>query len=66
MIAARIIFTSTATIYGEVEAMPTPEKYSPLKPLSLYGASKLACEAMISGYCHMFDMSSVIVRLASI
>lgn len=46
--------------------MPTPEKYSPLKPIFLYGASKLACEAMFSGYCHMFDMSSVVVRLASI
>jgi UDP-glucose 4-epimerase len=62
----KIIFTSTSTVYGEVEAKPIPEKYSPLKPISLYGASKLACEAMISGYCHMFDMSSVVVRLANI
>jgi UDP-glucose 4-epimerase len=62
----KIIFTSSSAIYGEVEKMPTPEKYSPLKPISLYGASKLACEAMISGYCHMFNMSSVVLRLANI
>ena len=62
----KIIFASSSTIYGEAETMPTPEKYSPLKPISLYGASKLACEAMISGYCHMFDMSSIVVRLANV
>jgi len=62
----KIIFTSTSTVYGEVGKMPISENYSPLKPISLYGATKLACEALISGYCHMFDMSSVIVRLANI
>jgi UDP-glucose 4-epimerase len=62
----KLIFTSTSAVYGEPKVMPTMETYSPLKPISLYGATKLACEAMICGYCHMFDMSSVIVRLANI
>jgi UDP-glucose 4-epimerase len=62
----KVIFASTSTVYGEAEIMPTIETYSPLKPISLYGATKLACEAIISGYCHMFDMSSVIVRLANV
>ncbi|MEM2699926.1 MAG: GDP-mannose 4,6-dehydratase, partial [Candidatus Bathyarchaeia archaeon] len=48
----RIVFTSTSTVYGEAEKIPTPEDYGPLKPISLYGASKLACEALISGYSH--------------
>jgi UDP-glucose 4-epimerase len=61
-----MIFTSTSTVYGEVDKLPISESYSPLKPISLYGATKLACEALISGYCHMFDMSSVIVRLANV
>jgi UDP-glucose 4-epimerase len=39
-----IVFTSTSTVYGEAKKMPTPEDYGPLKPISLYGASKLACE----------------------
>lgn len=62
----KMIFTSTSTVYGEVDKMPISENYSPLKPISLYGATKLACEALISGYCHMFDMSCIIVRLANI
>jgi len=62
----RIAFTSTSTIYGEASLVPTPENYGPLKPISLYGASKLACEALISSYCHTFDMQSWIYRFANI
>jgi UDP-glucose 4-epimerase len=62
----RLIFTSSSTIYGEAAKRPTPEIYSPLYPVSLYGATKLACEAMISGYCHMFDIQCAIARLANI
>jgi len=62
----QVAFTSTSTIYGEAEVVPTPEEYGPLKPISLYGASKLACEALISSYCHTFDMQSWIYRFANI
>lgn len=64
----KILFTSTSTIYGEVgvSKMPIPESYGPLKPISLYGSTKLSCEAMISGYCHMFGLSGVALRLANI
>jgi UDP-glucose 4-epimerase len=62
----KILFTSTSTVYGEAEQIPTPENHSPLIPISLYGATKLACEAMISAYCHTFDMQTVIFRLANI
>ena len=41
-----IVFASSATVYGEPDVFPTPESYAPLQT-SLYGASKLACEAMI-------------------
>jgi UDP-glucose 4-epimerase len=61
-----VSFTSTSTVYGEAEVVPTPEEYGPLKPISLYGASKLACEALISSYCHTFDMQSWIYRFANI
>ena len=47
-----IVFTSTSTVYGEADIIPTPEDYGPLKPISLYGASKLAAEALISSYCY--------------
>lgn len=62
----RIAFTSTSTVYGEAKAVPTPEDYGPLKPISLYGASKLSCEALISSYCHTFEMQSWIYRFANI
>jgi len=61
-----IAFTSTSTVYGEASVVPTPEDYGPLMPISLYGASKLACEALISSYCHTFDMASWLFRFANI
>ncbi|MFQ5758570.1 MAG: NAD-dependent epimerase/dehydratase family protein, partial [Candidatus Bathyarchaeia archaeon] len=64
--AKTIVFTSTSTVYGDAKILPTPEDYGPLEPISLYGASKLACEALISAYCHAFDMRGVIYRFANI
>jgi UDP-glucose 4-epimerase len=61
-----IVFTSTSTVYGDAKILPTPEEYSPLEPISLYGASKMACEALISAYCHTFDMHGIIYRFANI
>ena len=61
-----IVFTSTSTVYGNARVIPTPEEYSPLEPVSIYGASKLACEALISAYCHSFAMRSWQFRFANI
>ena len=61
-----IVFTSTSTVYGEAQVIPTPEDYTPLEPISVYGASKLACEALISAYCHSFGMKSWNFRFANI
>jgi len=61
----RIVFTSTSTVYGDATVLPTPEEY-PTIPISLYGASKLACEALIASYCHTFDMHSWIYRFANV
>ena len=61
----RLIFTSTSTVYGDADKLPTPEEY-PTRPISLYGASKLACEALIEAYCHTFDMRAWIYRFANV
>ena len=61
----RIVFTSTSTVYGDATVLPTPEEY-PTIPISLYGASKLACEALIASYCHTFGMHSWIYRFANV
>jgi UDP-glucose 4-epimerase len=61
-----IVFTSTSTVYGDATVIPTPEDYTPLEPISVYGASKLACEALISAYCHSFGMKGWNFRFANI
>lgn len=61
-----LVFTSTSTVYGDAVVIPTPESYTPLEPISVYGASKLACEALISAYCHSFGMKGWIFRFANI
>jgi len=60
-----LAFTSSSTVYGEAE-IPTPEDYPSLKPISIYGASKLACEALISGYAHTYGFKASIYRLANV
>jgi UDP-glucose 4-epimerase len=60
------VFTSSSTVYGEPSKLPTPENYSPLMPISMYGASKLACEALIASYSHTYGIKAVIFRLANI
>ena len=62
----KIVFTSTSTVYGNARLIPTPENYTPLEPVSVYGASKLACEALISAYCHSFGMQAWDFRFANI
>lgn len=61
-----IVFASTSTVYGEASKIPTPENYGPLIPISTYGASKLACEALITSYACTFNHRAVILRLANI
>jgi UDP-glucose 4-epimerase len=61
-----IMFPSTSTVYGETDVIPTPEDYGPLIPISVYGASKLADEALISSYCHTFDQNAVLYRFANV
>jgi UDP-glucose 4-epimerase len=62
----RLVFTSSSTVYGDAGMTPVSEDYGPLKPISLYGASKLGSEGLISAFCHLFDMQGWILRLANI
>lgn len=62
----KIAFSSTGSIYGESTTIPTPENAPFPVQTSLYGASKLACEALIQAYCETFAMQSWIFRFVSI
>ncbi len=60
-----IAFSSTGSVYGEPEVFPTPEDAPFPTQTSLYAASKLASEGMISAYCHGFGMRACIYRFVS-
>ncbi|MBF92397.1 MAG: UDP-glucose 4-epimerase [Euryarchaeota archaeon] len=62
----RISFASSSVVYGEANLMPTPEDYGPLLPISLYGASKLASEALITAWAGTFGAQGYIHRFANI
>lgn len=64
--AEMFVFASTSTVYGEAQIIPTPESYGPLKPISVYGGSKLASEALVSSYASTYGFKAVILRLANI
>ena len=62
----QIAFSSTGSVYGEPEVFPTPEDAPFPLQTSLYGASKLACEGLISAYATGYDFTGVIFRFVSI
>jgi UDP-glucose 4-epimerase len=61
-----ILYTSGSGIYGEAPDVAFQESYGPCFPISTYGASKMACEALISSYCHMFSMRGRAFRFANV
>lgn len=60
------VLASTSTVYGNATKLPTPEDYGPLCPISTYGATKLACEALCSSYASSYGFRAIILRLANI
>ena len=60
-----IVFASSSTVYGEPEAIPVSED-APIKPVSVYGASKAACESLIHAYSKLYSIKAVIVRYANV
>jgi len=64
--AKMIFYTSGSGVYGENAAVSFSEGYGPCMPISTYGASKLACESLISAYCHMFGITGRAFRFANV
>jgi len=62
----KLVFSSSGAVYGEPTVMPTPEDYGPLLPISLYAASKLACEGLITAYAHNYDMQVWMFRFGNV
>jgi UDP-glucose 4-epimerase len=62
----RIVFSSTGSVYGEPDVFPTPEDAPFPRQTSLYGAAKLASEALIQAYAEGFGFQGYIFRFVSI
>jgi UDP-glucose 4-epimerase len=61
-----ILYMSGSGVYGENANVAFAESYGPCIPISTYGASKLACEALIAAYCHMFGITARAFRFANV
>ncbi len=61
-----ILYASGSGIYGDLGEKEIDEDYGPLIPISTYGASKLAGEALISAYCHMSDFTGRAFRFGNV
>jgi UDP-glucose 4-epimerase len=62
----RIAFSSTGSVYGEPEVVPTPETAPFPVQTSLYGASKVAGEGLIAAYAHGFGFAATVFRFVSL
>lgn len=62
----QIIFSSSGTVYGDVGTTVAHEGLGPCLPISLYGAGKVASEALISAFCVTFGLSGIILRFGNI
>jgi UDP-glucose 4-epimerase len=62
----KILFSSSACVYGDGSPGALPETFGPLLPINLYGASKLACEGITSSYSHLFGIKAWIFRFANV
>lgn len=62
----RIIYTSGSGIYGDNKNIQKENNIKDLKPISFYGASKLACEGLMSAYSHMYNINISVFRMANI
>ena len=64
--ARRILYASGSGVYGDLGELEVDEDHGPLVPVSTYGASKLAGEALIAAYCAMFGLSACVFRFGNV
>jgi UDP-glucose 4-epimerase len=64
--ARTILYASGSGVYGDLRDVEATEAHPVGRPISTYGASKIACEAMISAYCFMFDLRGRAFRFGNV
>jgi UDP-glucose 4-epimerase len=62
----RIFYTSGSGVYGDRGLAYSSERHGPLLPVSMYGATKLGAEGLVSAFVALFDMQAWMIRPANI
>jgi len=63
--SSQLVFASSSSVYGEPPQIPVDEE-APLRPVSVYGASKAACEHLIHAYVKLYGFRAVVLRYANV
>jgi UDP-glucose 4-epimerase len=63
---SRLLYASGSGVYGDLGETEATEDHGPLRPISTYGASKLAGEALICAYCHLFGVTACVFRFGNV
>lgn len=61
----RFVFCSSISVYGDVGAAAIDEA-TPLRPTSVYGATKVACEQLIGGFAEEYGIDGVSLRIGRV
>ncbi len=62
----KVIFSSSASVYGQADVFPTPETQHPYNNYTLYGAAKMANELMMRSFYQMYGLDFVALRYFNI
>jgi UDP-glucose 4-epimerase len=62
----KLIYTSTASIYGQAQILPTPETEAPYDNRTFYGACKFSGEQMLKSYYFMYGLPYLTLRLFNV
>jgi UDP-glucose 4-epimerase len=62
----QVLYASGSGVYGDLGHLEATEDHGPLLPVSTYGASKLAGEALLSSYCSMFGLRARAFRFGNV
>jgi UDP-glucose 4-epimerase len=60
-----LVFASSSSVYGEPLEIPVGED-APVKPVSIYGASKASCENLIHAYAKLYGFKAIALRYANV
>ena len=61
-----LLMASTSSVYGANEDMPFSERDKADTQLTIYSATKKACESMAHSYAHLFGLPTTVFRFFSV